>query len=376
MANKKRALQLLQKLVRTNSENPPGDQRKIAGIVRNEMALAGLDVKVYQFKKNMPCVVGTLRGCGKAKRKSLLLTPHMDTVPAGKGWKHDPFGAQIENGKMFGRGVQDCKMQVAACIEAARSLTESGTKLEGDLIIAAMPDEETGNQFGLEPLLKKGIIKPDYTVVVDGSAFEVKVTQKGLMHMTAEVFGKKSHGAYPWLGDNAINKAVKIILDLEKFKFIYKKHPLLHPPTISIGTIHAGDKVNIVPDRCKFEIDLRYLPGMDRHKIMRNLRKVFSKHAAKFKITVDDQQDAYEADLKHPAVSQLLGSLKKQSKRAALAGSEGAVSLCLFKKRNAVCTGFGPADVAHMNDEYIHVKDLADGTKALEDFVRKFLKEA
>ena len=371
MANSKRAEKLLVKLVRTNSENPPGDMRKIADIIRKEMKSIGMDVHAYTFKKNMPNVVGILKG--SVKGKTLLLTPHMDTVPAGKGWKHAPFGAEIKNGKIYGRGSEDCKINVAACLEAARSIYESGVKLNGNLVIAVTPDEETGSKFGLKQLIDRKIINPDYAVVADGNSFDVVVAQKGLVHMKVEIFGKKAHGARPWLGVNAIEEASEIICELKKYKFRYKKHPLMGKPTMNIGTITGGEKVNIVADYCCFEIDLRYLPGMNANKILGDFRKIISKKARKFRILISDHQKPYETEGNSPAAQQLLKSLKKFKSSAALRGSEGATAIAFFKNRNAVATGFGPKDVAHMTDEYSRISDLVSGAKALEDFIREYL---
>jgi len=376
MANEKRVVALLQKLVRINSENPPCDCRKIAAFVKKEMESAGLSVKVYEYKKGAPVVIGTLLGVGKGKRTSLLLTPHMDTVPAGKGWKHDPFAAKVENGRIYGRGVQDCKIHVAACIEAARCIVESGKKLEGDLVVAVTSDEETGSQHSLVPLIQKNVLDMDHVLVTDHAGFDVVAAQKGLVHLRIVVYGKKAHGAYPWLGDNAIEKASAIISDLKRIKFSYKKNPLFHGPTINIGTIRGGDKVNIVASSCEFEVDLRYLPGMAYSRIMAQVRAAVSKHARKYDIEVNDHQAPYEADTSLPFVKALLSCVRKYRKGAKLAGSEGATVISFFKKRNAVCVGFGPENVAHMNDEYVEVSNLTDGAGALEDFVRAFLKEA
>ncbi len=372
MVNAKRAEKLLVKLVKTNSENPPGDMRKIADIIRKEMKSAGMDVRVYEFKKNMPNVVGTLKGSGKGK--TLLLTPHMDTVPAGKGWKHDPFGAEIKNGKIYGRGAEDCKINVAACLEIARSISESGVKLNGNLVIAVTPDEETGSKFGIKPLIERGIIKPDYAIVADGDSFEISISQKGLVQIKVEIFGRKAHGAYPWLGVNAIDKASEIICELKKYKFVFRKHPLLREPTINIGTIYGGEKVNIVADYCFFEIDLRYLPRMNANKILGDFRKIISKKASRFKISISDHQKPYETKGNDPVAQQLLKSLKKFKSSAAFRGTEGAAAISFFRNHNAVATGFGPKDVAHMTDEYSRISDFVSGARALEDFIREYLK--
>ena len=371
MVDKKRAVKLLQSLVCINSENPPCDCRKIAALVKKEMESAGLSVKTYTFKKNAPTRVGTLKGSGKGKRKSLLLMPHMDTVPAGKGWKHDPFAAKIVGGKIYGRGTQDCKIHVAACIEAIRSIVESGTKLEGDLVVAMIPDEETGSE-SLGKLLEKKIINPDFALILDGCAFRAITVQKGLVQMRVEVFGKKAHAAWPTLGTNAIGQSAGIISDLSCLQFNFKAHPLLTGPTLNVGKIKGGEMVNMVADHCEFDVDIRYLPGMSYSAIMRQVRSIISKHTKAYKITLTDHKEPYLADKDLPPVKLLL-SCMNQHRKTLLAGSPGVNEKVFFEKRNAVSIGFGPENMAHVTDEYVRLEDLYEGTAALEDFIRAHL---
>ena len=102
--------------------------------------------------------MATLKGTlprAKASREAILITPHFDTVPIGKGWKFKPLGGQIHNGKIHGRGASDDKGNLASCMEVMRSLSEDGVKLRKDVILAATVDEETGSKYGIIPLLDK-----------------------------------------------------------------------------------------------------------------------------------------------------------------------------------------------------------------------------
>src|SRR3989338_3347801 len=107
MINKNRLIRLTQKLIRINSENPPGDESKIAGFVKGYLNNLGLKTKTYEFKKRRINVVGLLEG--RNKKHSLLLTPHLDTVPAGRSWHFDPFSGKIHGNKIYGLGATDCK---------------------------------------------------------------------------------------------------------------------------------------------------------------------------------------------------------------------------------------------------------------------------
>ena len=370
MIKKERIIKLTQKLVREKSENPPGNEYKAAMIVKEEMENIGLDVSVYEFEKGRPNIIGILKGNGTSK-KSLLLATHTDVVPAGDGWVHDPYSADLIKGKIYGRGTSDCKGHVAVCLEVARSIAEDKIKLDGDLIIAATVDEEKGSDKGIKPLLEKGILRPSGAVAVDIGNFDVVVAQKGLMHTTIKIKGKEAHGAYPEEGVNAIEITAKIITDLKIHKFNYRAHPLFKEPTINIGTIKGGDKVNMVAEHCEFEADIRYLPGMDKDNILKVIEEIIKKHSKEYMITVDSQLDPYEIKSEHKIVEQLKQAFKNKGKSAKICGSSGATVICEFKKYDipAIATGFGIDECMHAKDEYVIVDDLVKGAESLEEFV-------
>jgi succinyl-diaminopimelate desuccinylase len=209
MVDKKRLIALTRKLVRINSQNPPGNEREIGLFVKNFLDRLGLKTRLYEFKRNRTNVIAALKGL--KSRHSLLITPHLDTVPAGRNWTMDPFQGIMRSGKLYGLGATDCKSNLACAMEALRSIVEDKVKLGYDLLFAATADEESGSDFGLIPLLEKRILKPSAAVVLDSDDFEIIVTQKGLMHMKIKIEGKRAHGAYPWRGVNAIDKAISAI---------------------------------------------------------------------------------------------------------------------------------------------------------------------
>lgn len=374
MIDKKRLLTLTQKLIHIHSENPPGNEAEIAAFVRSYLKNFGVPSKLYEFARNRTNVVALMKA-RVSGAKTILISPHLDTVPVGFGWKFPPFEGCIKNGKIYGRGVTDCKCNLAVAMEVLQSLSEEKVPLINTILFAATADEEAGSNFGLIPLLKKNIIKADYALILDADEFDVVVAQKGLIHFKISVFGKKAHGAYPWRGINAITIANDIIQDLRKVTFRFTRHPLLHPPTLNIGTIAGGDKVNMVADWCDIEVDVRYLPGMSAQKLLAVFKKLISRRARKFKLQIDGIQNPYEIDRQSPLVKALLKTWHNYKPHAALKGSEGATVITFFKEKNipAVATGFGSYECAHANDEYARVDNLYHGAKALEEFLRKGL---
>ena len=372
MVRQERLIKLTQRLIRINSENPPGNEHKIALFVREYLERLGVAVKTYEFKKNRANITGMIKG-GRAK-KELLISPHLDTVPAGKNWAFPPFAGKIKNGRIYGRGASDCKGNLAASLEAINSIIEDKVDLSYDLVFAATADEESGSGLGLIPLLDKKILKPDYSLILDADELDIIIAQKGLIHMKVMIQGKKAHGAYPWRGENAIDIAIKAIREIKNRRFRYAAHEYLRPPTINIGTIHGGDKVNIVADWCEFELDLRFLPGMRSERILSAVKKDIKKYTRKFKISIQGIQKPYEIDKKHILVNCLSKSVKAAGMRPRVKGSEGATVITFFQNKGipAIAYGVGSKDVAHASDEYIKIDNLYKGTKVLETFLKTF----
>jgi succinyl-diaminopimelate desuccinylase len=372
MVNKKRLIKTIQKLISLDSQNPPGDERKIAEFVSFYLKDLGLKIRTYTFRDKRVNLVATL--AGKKRQKSLLLTPHLDTVPAGKNWKRPPLSAKIIGDRIYGLGSTDCKGNLASGLEAIWALVEDGIKLDYDLIFAATADEESGSTLGLIPLLERKLLKADAAVVLDADDFEIVVTQKGLMHLSVRLAGKKAHGAYPWLGINAIDLAAKIILDLKSQHREFVKNKYLRAPTVNVGTIKGGDKVNVVSDWCEFELDFRFLPGSGEKEILRSLRKIITKYTTNYKIQIQSVQNPYYLDPGHPLVNSLVAAMKSLKIKPQISGSEGATVITFFKAMNipAIATGFGRQGCAHIADEYACLDNLYKGAQVLVEFLKNY----
>ncbi len=372
MVNKKRLIKTIQNLIALDSQNPPGDERKIAEFVSKYLKNLGLKIKTYTFRNKRVNIVATLPG-GK-RLKSLLLTPHLDTVPSGASWKNPALKAKIIGNRIYGLGATDCKGNLASALEAINVIVEGGVKLDYDLIFAATADEESGSALGLIPLLERKLLKADVAVVLDADDFEIVITQKGLMHLSVRIGGKKAHGAYPWLGINAIDLAAKIIINLKSTHQGYAKNKYLHAPTINVGTIKGGDKVNVVSDWCEFELDFRFLPGSSEKEILRSLRETITKYTRNYKIEIQGIQDPYYIDPGHPLVSSLVSAMQSLGIKPRISGSEGATVITFFKAMNipAIATGFGTEGCAHIADEYACLDNLYNGAKVLVAFLKGY----
>jgi len=403
MINKKRLISLTQRLIEINSQNPPGDEARIAAFVKDYLVKLGLKVKIYEFsrqstsrqagsrsltyslaeKKKRSNVVAYLPG--KSNKYSLLITPHLDTVPAGGNWHFSPFKGTIRGARIYGLGATDCKGNLSCSLEVINSIVEEREVLDYNLIFAATADEESGSGLGLIPLLDKGILKPDAAVVLDSDYFDVIVTQKGLIHLKVKIQGKKAHGAYPWKGVNAIDIAIDMLRDLKNHKFKYPKNRYLNPPTLNIGTIKGGDKVNVVADWCEFELDARFLPGMSERALLGYIGGVLKKHIRNFscrkriplkaaKIEIEGIQKPYCINTSEPLVKYLISAAKKFKVNPSIKGSEGATTISFFQEKGipAIATGVGSPGCAHIADEYAKVSNLYKGAIILEEFLKAY----
>lgn len=363
---------LLQKLIRIDSQNPPGDERKIIIFIRDYLKRLGVSSKLYEFKKNRLNLTCELKS--KNSKRKMLFTPHVDTVPATGKWLFSPLSGTIYKGRIYGRGATDCKANVSVALYLIKRLKEEKIKLKNlDLVFAFCGDEETGSHHGTIPLAKflKGI---DYGVVLDADDFNIIVAQKGLLHLRVELFGKEAHGAYPERGVNAIEKGVNILNEILKRKFSYKTHTLLKKPTLNIGRFIGGDKVNIVAGYCFFELDIRYLPSMQKQHIITDIEKIIKKQKIKYKIKVLAHQRPIEIDENIPSIKILMRSLKKHRIKPNLKPSFGATVINFLQEKGieSFAFGFGSKGQAHAKNEYVKVDNLRKGVKILMDYLLEF----
>jgi len=372
MINKNRLVKLTQRLIQINSQNPGSDEFQIARFLKDYFAKAGLRAKIYEFKKRRTNLVATLKT--NKQKHSLLISPHLDTVPAGTNWSIPPFSGRIYKDRIYGLGATDCKGNLACAIEALNSLIEDRVVLGYNLILAATADEESGSSLGLIPFLEKGILKPDAALILDADEFNIIITQKGLLHLKVKIQGKRAHGAYPWLGINAIDIAIHILKDLKVHKISRLKNRYLKPATMNIGTIRGGDRVNVVADWCEFELDFRFLPGDSAAEILKYLKSVIRKYTDKFKIEIEGIQKPYCIERNHALVNYLIKAMQGLKVRPQIKGSEGATVITFFQNKNipAIATGFGKEGCAHSVDEYIEIESLYKGALVLERFLKLY----
>lgn len=199
---------------------------------------------------------------GKGGR-SILFNSHMDTMPAGDSaaWNTPPHNPLIKDGKLFGLGAADMKSGLMASVMAVQLIKDAGQDLPGDVIITSVCDEEGGGNGSIVAALNG--IKADGVVNCEGTNDELILAHMGFVFFKVEIQGKANHSGAKWLGVSAIEKAFKIINELNELEhnwLLTYKHPLLPAPNLNIGTIEGGTAGSTVPGHCSFQTCIHYLP--------------------------------------------------------------------------------------------------------------------
>jgi acetylornithine deacetylase/succinyl-diaminopimelate desuccinylase-like protein len=275
-----RVLELTQRLVRIPSEYSEGTLARHAEIARflaGELKTLGMDVHLVEPTPDYPIVVGRLKGAGGGPVLGMM--GHYNTVPAGdrSRWTVDPFGAEIREGRIYGRGASDQKGGIAALLAATRALVESRIPLRGDLVHLYIPGE--GAQDHVLPHVADAmpeLIKADWYLDTDGGRDIVQVAA-GHIWLKLTATGRSAHpgGSTPWV--NAAHKLATVLVamaDLDAW-MTYEKHPLFTSlggkPRVEIGTIEAGKAVNQIPDRAVAQVDIRLNPRQTVEGVMAEL---------------------------------------------------------------------------------------------------------
>jgi len=263
-------IELTQELVKTPSENPPGDERGVSGVVSEHLEALGFNVELVESEPRRVNTLGRLEGSGGGRK--FLFNGHYDTVPIGNldFWSVDPFGGLVKEGKIYGRGSGDMKGAIASAIVAAKALDEAGIRLKGDFMIHGVADEETFGRYGTRFLAEKGYVSPrnvDMAVVGEGSMkdgrIHARTAVRGRVLVKLLAKGRSAHSSRPEAGVNAVLKMSKVLLAIDAHRFDFPPHHLLPAPTIAPGTvIKGGTKGNVIPELCEAISDVRIVPGM------------------------------------------------------------------------------------------------------------------
>jgi acetylornithine deacetylase/succinyl-diaminopimelate desuccinylase-like protein len=360
-------VELLQALVRIPSVNPQGDpgidspgEQAMAEFVAEFLRESGAEAELQPVLPGRPNVIGKFP-TDRAGKPRLVFAPHLDTVSI-VGMTIDPFAAEIREEKIWGRGASDTKGPMAAMLWALYEMRAQIAGLPYEIWFAGLMGEEAG-QDGAKAFVREH--RADFAIIGEPTNLDVVHTHKGALWLTLTTTGKAVHASRPAEGENAIHKMVEIIRALRDEilpAFERVTHPLLGHTTLSVGTVRGGSKINIVPDQCVAEVDLRLVPGHDDA-----LETITTRLLA---LCPDLQiQHRLSKPLYTDAAHPLIGQLEKIGAKPV--GAPWFCDAAIFSQGGIPAIAIGPGSIAqaHTKDEWIALDELQHGAAFFQQFL-------
>ena len=380
-------VQFLQQLVRVPTDTPPGNNAPHAertaelledfGFDVEKYPVPAQDVKDYGLESLTNLVVRRPYGPGK----TIALNAHGDVVPPGDGWTHDPYGAEIVDGKLYGRASAVSKSDFATYTFAVRALEALGLPLKGGIELLFTYDEEFGGELGPGWLLKNKLSRPDLLIAA-GFSYQVITAHNGCLQMEVTVHGKMAHAAIPDTGIDALQGATAILSALyrqnQRYQAITSQVEGITHPYLNVGRIEGGTNTNVVPGKVIFKLDRRMIPEENPAEVEAEVRRVIAEAAASIPgITVEIRRllmaDAWKPDNRNAALVQALQQHGEAvfGEPIPTSGTPLYTDVRLFGAAGipAAIYGAGPRTVFESNakraDEHLVLEDLRRATKVV-----------
>jgi succinyl-diaminopimelate desuccinylase len=347
---------LTEKLIGFDSSGAQG-VKLCAGFVRGW--LEARDVAVHELSvRELPVLVADAGPAGAPL--TVLLHGHLDVVPGHER----QFIPRLEGDRLVGRGAYDMKGGLAALMLAIADLQD----VEGVRVrLGIVPDEESEEEVerGADLLLEQGFTG-DFAITGEPTDMLVGVAAKGVLAMRVRVEGRAAHGATPWLGQNAILRALDVFHLIESLPFAGESSELYDRPSINLGRILGGDALNKVPDACVFDLDVRYLPEQDPDAILDQVKGVDGAD-----VISTFRRPPVLVDPASPFVRALCDAASPHHpERVTSVGRDGASDAVSFLRAGIPAVEFGPTGAGHHGpDEWVSISSLASYRRTITDFV-------
>jgi len=374
-------IRLLSDLVAINSINPtlvagaPGEA-EIAAEVAAVMRRFGLDVETQLAAPGRPNTIGVLEG--RRKGRALMFCGHLDTV--GVAGMAAPFAPIERDGRVYGRGTQDMKSGVAAMIDAARLVAESGGLDAGRLIVAAVVDEEHSS-IGADALVATWTA--DAAVVTEPTGLEIAVGHKGFAWIDVEVRGKAAHGSRPADGQDAILRMGRVLHHLEALDRdlqARRRHALLGTGSLHASIIDGGHELSSYPDRARLQMERRTLPGEPDSAALGEVQSILERLRRDDPTFRGDaravfSRPAYELPADHELPRTLAAVVRDAGRTPTLSGMSFWTDAAVLGHAGIPSVLFGPGGAGlHSAEEYVEVADVLACRNALAELARRFCR--
>lgn len=374
----------VQEMVRIPSVPRPGlDQveTEVARWVEARCLEMRLDTHFEYAAPGRPNVVAILQGAQSGP--TLMLEGHTDVVSEGDRalWRHDPFGGDIENGRIYGRGANDMKGGLAAALAAVAALVESGAELKGSILLGALADEE-GLMCGVKDFVSRGWAnRVAAAIICEPEDNRLCVSQKGVMWVNVKTNGKMAHGAMPYAGINPISQMNVLLSEVRKLEQSERAargaDEFLGVPSFTPTRVHAplngeAETNNLIPSACQATIDIRMVPGQSSDDIEGQFRATFArlkKDDADFsaELTVLDARPPTATSIDNPLVQTMAGAWRDLfQSEPTYGGVPGSTDGTILNTRAGipiVTCGPGDTRIPHQADEYLDVDQLIAATQ-------------
>ena len=321
--------------------------------------LEARDVEVADFVHNeRPLLAATV---GAEDWPTVVLHGHLDVVPAPP----EQFRPRTDGDRLVGRGAYDMKGALAAMMYAIRDLADQRGVRVRFLCVSDEESDEAGVRAS-DVLVERGY-RGDFAITGEPTELRIGVQAKGVLGVRLEVTGKAAHGSTPWLGDNAVVKALETYERIRALPFARESSELFDRPSINLGRIVGGDALNKVPDRCVIDVDIRYLPGQDPGEICAAIAALPEVSASEL-----IHRDPVIVDAANPFVRTLAEVVAREMEAERVSvGRDGASDVVSFLDAGVPAVEFGPRGGGHHGpDEWVSISSLERYGRALVEFVR------
>ncbi|HKC96925.1 MAG TPA: M20 family metallopeptidase [Methylomirabilota bacterium] len=376
---------LTRALIRISSVVRPGDadatEAAVARHVEGWLTKQGFDLEVQEVAPGRPNVVAWLGE--KSGGRSLLLEGHTDVVTEGNPaeWTHPPFGADLVDGRIYGRGAADMKGGLAAAMVAATAIKRSGAVLNGRLVVGALVDEE-GDMIGVKHLCATAIGRElDAAIICEPEQNELCLEQRGVVWARVSIRGRMAHGAMPEAGVNPITALGALLQEVpaleRRLRKLCRKSPHLRPPTvtptIARSPVQGVEQSNVIPSNARALLDVRLTPGPDEAAVAREIDAACRQAMARCAGSTIEWEPvngfrlATRVERSEPLVQAMIAGVRQATgRRAVFGGVPGSTDGTILRMQLGipiVTCGPGHRLIPHQADEYVEVAELIDAAK-------------
>jgi acetylornithine deacetylase len=376
------AVALARALVQIDSRNPtlapdsPGEG-ECARTLATVLDEWGFAVQLVDAVPGRPNVVARM---GPVDAPALMLNGHLDVVGV-EGMIHQPFSADLQSGRIYGRGSADMKGGLAAMCAAAA--TSASRKSERQIIITAVVDEEY-ESLGMRALLAAGV-RAELAIITEPTRLAICPSHRGFAWFNVELKGKAAHGSRYDVGIDAITHAGLLLAELDRLEHTRETgptHPLLGRGSLHASKIQGGVGMSTYPERCNLAIERRTIPGEPVEKATREITDACARVKSDrpefdARITLSTAQLPSDVPVDAPVVRRLVGAVEREGLPVSIEGLSAWTDAALLNEAGIPTVCFGPGDIAlaHAAEEFVPVDDIERATRVLARVVREWCGE-